>query len=423
MKESAVDNLRTVVGGSGGGAARRAPPQAGLSSAWRPAVYRAVDGRESRSCTSAAIRVLLIAVTVGSVIAVALETLEGLASRHAMLFLAIEVAVVTLFTVEYAVRVWVAPEGEPDAARDPWGARRRYLRSPLALIDLLAILPFYFNLLVPIGPDWLRILRLARLLKVARYAPALSLFAAVLHNERRPLLAALLVMMVLLMLESGIMFVLEREAQPKAFASIPHTMWWTIVTMASVGYGDITPVTPGGKVFAGIVMLMGIAMFAVPAGILATGFASEIRKRDFVVTWHTVAKVPLFAGLDAARIAEIARLLKREIVPAKYAVVRRGEPADAMFFIMAGEVEVDVHPTPRRMGQGDYFGEIALLTDTVRTATVTAVTECQLLALDVADFRRLLDAHPDLKASISQVAAQRMGALAPAPPASDSAPS
>ncbi|MGH7321778.1 MAG: cyclic nucleotide-gated ion channel [Candidatus Rokuibacteriota bacterium] len=403
---------------------RRAPPHEDkLSSAWRPAVYGAVDGRESRSWTSAAIRVLLIAVTVASVIAVALETLEGLGGRHAALFLAIEVAVVALFSLEYAVRVWVAPEAEPGAARDPGGARRRYARSPLALIDLLAILPFYLNLLVPIAPDWLRILRLARLLKVARYAPALSLFAAVLHNERRPLFAALLVMMVLLMLESGIMFVLEREAQPKAFASIPHTMWWTIVTMATVGYGDIAPVTPAGKLFAGVVMVIGIAMFAVPAGLLATGFASEIRKRDFVVTWHTVAKVPLFAGLDAARIAEIARLLKREVVPAKYAVVRRGEPADAMFFIMEGEVEVDLHPVPRRMGRGAYFGEIALLTDTVRTATVTAITECQLLVLDVADFRRLLDAHPDLKASISQVAAQRLGALTPSPPAPGSAPS
>lgn len=168
-----------------------------------------------------------------------------------------------------------------------------------------------------------------------------------------------------------------------------------------------------GKVFAGVVMILGIAMFAVPAGILATGFAVELRKRDFVVTWQTVARVPLFAGLDAARIAEIARLLRREIVPPKYAVVRRGEAADAMFFIMSGEVEVDVAPTPRRMGRGQFFGEIALLRDTVRTATVTTVTECQLLSLDVADFRRLLDAHPDLKASITRVAEQRLSALNP----------
>jgi voltage-gated potassium channel len=218
---------------------------------------------------------------------------------------------------------------------------------------------------------------------------------------------------VVLVLSSGVMFLLEREAQPAVFASIPHAMWWAIVTIATVGYGDIAPVTAWGKVFGGLVMILGIAMFAVPAGILATGFAAELRKRDFVVTWQTVAKVPLFAGLDAARIAEIAGLLRREVVPARYVVVRRGEPADRMFFVMAGELEADVQPAPRRLGPGQYFGEIALLYDTSRTATVTAVTECQLLALAVADFRRLLDAHPDLKAAISRVAERRLAADPP----------
>jgi voltage-gated potassium channel len=158
-------------------------------------------------------------------------------------------------------------------------------------------------------------------------------------------------------------------------------------------------------------MVIGIAVFAVPAGILATGFASEIRKRDFVVTWQTVANVPLFVGLDAARIAEIARLLKRQVVPAQFAVVRRGDPADAMFFIMAGEVQVDIAPRPVRLGRGQYFGEIALIRDTVRTATVTTLTECQLLSLDVADFRRLLEHNPSLKATITRTAEERLGAL------------
>ena len=275
----------------------------------------------------------------------------------------------------------------------------------------MAILPLVLAPLPAIPADWLRVLRLLRLLKLGRYAPALPLFAAVIRSEGRSLLAALMVMTVLLVLNSGVMFALERKVQPQVFASLPHAMWWTIVTMATVGYGDIIPITPLGKLFGGFVMILGIAMFAVPAGILATGFAVELRKRDFVVTWQTVARVPLFAGLDAARIAEIARLLKREIVPAKYAVVRRGEPADAMFFIMSGEVEVDVAPTPRRMGRGQFFGEIALLRDTLRTATVTTITECELLALDVADFRKLLDAHPELKASITRVAEQRLSAM------------
>jgi voltage-gated potassium channel len=251
-----------------------------------------------------------------------------------------------------------------------------------------------------------------RLFKLARYTPAVPLFVAVIKNERRPLLATLFVVVVLLVFESSIMYTIEREAQPTRFGSIPDAMWWAIVTIATVGYGDVHPVTPPGKMFASIVMILSIAVFALPAGILATGFASELRKRDFIVTWNTIANVPLFAGLDASRIAEIARLLKTHVVPPHHAVVQRGEPADAMFFIMAGDVLVDVEPKPIRLGRGQFFGEIALLRDTVRTATITTVTECQLLSLDVTDFRRLLATHPSIRATLTRVADQRVATWA-----------
>jgi voltage-gated potassium channel len=379
-----------------------------------------LDNSETPPAGARVVKATILATIGLSVAATVLETVESLAARYGVLFGGIELLAVIVFTLEYVARLWAAPYQEP-SDRPAWRARLAYATSPLGLIDLLAIFPFYAAPFVAIAVDWAREMRLLRLFKLGRYARALPLFAAVIRNESRPLLAALMVMAVLLVLNSGVMFALERTAQPTIFASVPHTMWWTIVTMATVGYGDIVPVTPLGKVFGGFVMILGIAMFAVPAGILATGFAVELRKRDLVVTWQTVARVPLFAGLDAARIAEIARLLKRQIVPAKYAVVRRGEPADAMFFIMSGEVEVEVAPTPQRMGRGQFFGEIALLRDTMRTATVTTVTECELLALDVADFRRLLDAHPDVKASIVQVAEQRLsgrpGTSLPEPPA------
>ncbi|MBI3303751.1 MAG: ion transporter [Deltaproteobacteria bacterium] len=379
-----------------------------MTSSCRSKVSALLETGETPSPAKSAVQALLILSILTSVVAVALETAEEVSSRHASLLRVIELVVVGLLTFEYVLRLWSAPELEPDGTKRPWQARGNYAVSALGIIDLVAILPFYVGLLLPLNPDWLRVLRLLRLLKLARYVPALGLLGAVIRNESRPLFATLMVLVVLLVLNSGIMFVLEQEAQPKLFASIPHTLWWAIVTMASVGYGDMAPITLWGRVFGGFVIILGVAMFAVPTGILATGFAAEIRKRDFVVTWQTVAKVPLFAGLDAARIAEIARLLKREVVPANYVIVRRGERADAMFFIMAGEVEVDIPPTPRRLGRGQYFGEIALLRDTVRTATVTAVSECQLLTLEAADFRRLLDAHPDLKESISKVAEQRL---------------
>jgi voltage-gated potassium channel len=382
-----------------------------MDQAWRARVADALEGGGQDPVADAMARTAMLVVIIVSVGAIVLETVPGLGARAGHLFSIIDNAAVLVLAADYLCRVWVAPDRRPGDAAAPWQARLRYLVSIPGLIDLLAVLPFLLGLAVPIPVDWLRVLRLLRLLKIARYAPGLTLFAAVIRNEARPLVATLVVVIVALVLESGVMYVLERDAQPTLFASIPHAMWWGIVTIATVGYGDVYPITVAGRLFAGVVIVLGIALFAVPAGILATGFATEIRKREFVVTWQSVAKVPLFAGLDATRIAEIARLLQPQVVPAQFAVVRRGEPADAMFFIMAGQVEVDVQPHAVRLGPGQYFGEIALLRDTMRTATVTAVSECQLLSLSVVDFRRLLENNPSLRDAVNQVAAQRLAAL------------
>ncbi len=383
---------------------------------WAARLDRLLGPAENPPWSHRLVSALLVGVVVASVLAAILETLESAVARWGAALRLTEAVAVATLTVEYLLRLWAAPEREAIGARRPWRARLHYARSFVGVIDLLAFLPALVGRLVAVPVDLLRLFRVLRLLKFARYTPALNLFAAVLRNERRALLATLLVVAVLLVFEASTMYILERDAQPQVFASIPHAMWWAIVTIATVGYGDMFPVTPGGRLFGGLVMVIGIALFAVPAGILATGFATEIRKRDFVVTWQTVANVPLFAGLDAARIAEIARLLKRQVVPAQFVVVRRGDAADMMFFIMAGEVQVDVTP-PVRLGRGQYFGEIALLRDTVRTATVTTLNECQLLSLDVADFRRLLEANPGLKAAVTRTAEERLGLPMPGDPA------
>lgn len=378
-----------------------------MASSWRPRIADVLGEGDGAPGLRRPVSALLVTAVTASVVAAVLETVPGPPVPPRLLS-AVEYAAVALLTLEYLLRTWVAPERDPRGAARPWIPRLRYLRSPHGVIDALAVLPVYLHLVVPLPADWYRVLRLLRLLKMARHAPGLSLFAAVVRNERRALLAGLLVMVVLLVVAAGIMYALEREAQPVAFASIPHALWWAIVTLGTVGYGDVVPVTAAGRLVSGMVMILGIAMFAVPAGILAHGFASEIHKRDFVVTWRAVARVPLFSTLDAGRIAEIAGMLKRQVVPAHHVIVRRGGPGDALVFIMGGEVEVDVAPHPVRLGPGQYFGEIALLRDSVRTATVTSLTECQLLVLEVADFRRLLEAHPDLKATIIAMAERRL---------------
>jgi voltage-gated potassium channel len=155
-------------------------------------------------------------------------------------------------------------------------------------------------------------------------------------------------------------------------------------------------------------MLLGVATFAVPAGILATGFAKELRKRDFIVTWKTVTQMPLFTGLDAHVIAEISRLLTTQIIPPNTVIVRKGDPAHAMFFVMEGDVHVEVSPRPIRLTAGQYFGEIALVKDIERTASVISISEVRLLVLDVKDFRRLLKNHPGLRETIIRVAESRL---------------
>ena len=344
--------------------------------------------------------VALVAVAIASV-----ETLPGL-SPEALAILSVGSLVCGgLFLVEWSLRVWFAPDlapGRPDA-------RRAYLQSFLGLVDLGAAGSLFA--LIGRGPAWhdaTLFLQLLALLKLARFASGLSLIVAVLRNEARSLLAALITMLVVLFLASAMMYFIERDAQPAVFSSIPASLWWGIVTMGTVGYGDMVPVTGLGRLFGGSIILIGVAMFAVPAGILATGFAAELKRRDFVVTWHAVAKVPLFANLDATKIASIARLLKPQIVPERQVIIRRGERADAMFFVMEGEVEVEVAPIPVRLGKGQFFGEIALIKEGLRTATVTALSETRLLALDGSDFRRLIEQHPDVKAAIEAIADTRL---------------
>lgn len=351
------------------------------------------------------LRILFAAAILGAVGIASLGTVPGLAAEDAFFFRLGGFLCGALFLFEWVARLWCAPDLAPGKEL----TRKSYAFSFLGLVDL-----FTAGSLVTLslaGSAWRDVtllLQLLALFKLARYATGLSLIVAVLRNEARSLFAALATMLVVLFLASSVMYLIEREGQPDVFSSIPAALWWGIVTMGTVGYGDMVPLTGIGRLFGGSIILIGVAMFAVPAGILATGFAEELKRRDFVVTWHAVAKVPLFAGLDATRIASIARLLKSQIVPERQVIIRRGEPADAMFFVMEGEVEVDVRPNPVRLGKGQFFGEIALVTEGPRTATVTAVVETRLLALDRVDFHRLVQQHPELKAAIETIASARL---------------
>ena len=271
-----------------------------------------------------------------------------LTARYSALFRAVEMISIAVFTVEYLLRLWAAVEHAPYSHLAGQRARIRYALSPAGIIDLLAVLPFWIALLFPVDLRILLVFRTVRFLKLARYSPAMRSLLDVLARERRALFGCFVILIGAMLVAASIMYLVEREAQPDKFGTIPDAMWWAIVTLGTVGYGDVVPITPLGRVVATFTIFSGIIMLALPVGIIATAFANEIHRRDFVVTWGMVARVPLFAELEAGDIADIMRLLRAQTVEPGGVVVRRGEPGHSMYFIAAGEVEIDLKPNPAR---------------------------------------------------------------------------
>ena len=354
------------------------------------------------------IDIFLVVLIILNVAAVVVETVAELRIAYRQYFFGFEIFSVVVFTIEYLVRLWICVEERTDNLATPWKSRFRYAFTPYALIDLLAILPFYLAFFVNVDLRFLRMFRLIRIFKLTRYSPALQTFVAVIKNERRSIVAAFLVMLIMLIAASSLIFLVENAVQPEKFGSIPDAMWLAIATLTTVGYGDVTPVTVMGKVLGGIVMLTGIALFVLWTGIFASSFAAELRKRDFVVNWNMVAQVPAFSSLDATSIAEIARLLDAVVVPARYTIARKGEKADCMYFIASGEIEMELHPEPIILTQGNFFGEVGLLHTTVRNATAIALTECRLLILDSDDFKTVLERFPSVRETIGNAAQERL---------------
>lgn len=216
---------------------------------------------------------------VANVLVVMLETVGGFRERFGPALLAFEWVSVAIFTVEYLLRLWCCTL-DPRFAH-PVTGRLRFALRPMSIVDLLAILPAYLPLL---GVDLrfvraLRLMRLARVFKLARYSDAIAVLAGVLKRRRDELAVMVLVLAILLVLSSGLIYYAEHEAQPDKFSSIPAALWWSVITLTTIGYGDIYPVTPIGKVIGGIIAVAGIGIVALPTAIIAGAFAEELRTR------------------------------------------------------------------------------------------------------------------------------------------------
>ncbi len=352
---------------------------------------------------------LLVALILLNLVAVALESVPDYHARYAPLFDVIEYVSLALFTVEYILRLWCAPEHMPYRHLGAMRARLKYAASPAGIVDLIAVLPFWLALVVPADLRFLLVFRIVRFFKIARYSSAMRSLLDVLYRERRALFGCLVVTLGAALVAAALMHLVEGRVQPDKLGTIPDALWWAIVTIGTIGYGDVVPITALGKLIATGTIFIGLIMVALPVGIIATAFAEQIHRRDFIVTWGMIARVPLFAELDAAEISDIMELLRAQVAQSGEVIVRAGDPAHSMYFIAAGEVEIALKKERLRLGIGQFFGEVAVLRRAHRSATAVALTRCNLLVLAAPDLHALMERDPRIAARIKDVVETRVG--------------
>lgn len=221
-----------------------------------------------------------------NVVVVMLETMPSFNEQYHAQFFAFEVFSVAIFTIEYFARIWTCTletsantEHQHTIHESPLRQRLHFMLRPMSLVDLFAILPFYLSMFIGLDLRVLRLFRLLRVIKLERYSVAMQTLQIVIAREYRVIIAALGMLMIVMVIAATIMYHLERFAQPEHFGTIPEALWWSVVTLSTVGYGDVSPITPAGKFFAGLFILIGVALFALPAGILASSFTEQMSLR------------------------------------------------------------------------------------------------------------------------------------------------
>jgi len=239
------------------------------------------------------VNLLLMLLIMTNVVAVILASDRAIYLELQGFFDKFELFSIIVFTMEYLVRTWICVENP--RYRSAVTGRLKYMISPMAIVDLVAVLPFYLGIIFNIDTRFLRVLRLFRIFKLSRHFNAMSVLLTVIKNELATLVSAIFIMLVLVVLASAGMFLVERDVQPDTFGTIPRAMWWATITLTTVGYGDVIPITAAGKVLGIFITILGVGMAALPAGIIASGFTREVNKRR--ETYRTLVRDALTDGV------------------------------------------------------------------------------------------------------------------------------
>ena len=218
-----------------------------------------------------------------NVIAVCLESVQNIGNKYEKSFYYFEMFSVFIFGIEYLLRVWSAPAREDLGENSNFIKRLKYIFSFTGLVDFIAIIPSIITIFGGLDLRWLRVLRLLRLLKISNYSSAIEDFFSAIMADWRSFTAALYLVLVALFLSSALMYIAENESQPDKFSSIPETMWWSLITLTTVGYGDVSPITPFGKIIGAFTAIMGVCTVALLTGIVASAFANQRAQRTAIL--------------------------------------------------------------------------------------------------------------------------------------------
>lgn len=241
-------------------------------------VYNILNIKDPEDPLTDLVNYFLIALIILNIIVFFVMTFEGVSALHPLFFTLFEIFSVGMFTVEYILRVWSCTI-DPAYKGAIRGRLKYAFTNVLAISDLLAILPFYLPVIGTTDLIFLRALRLFRLFrifKLARYTDSLDIIERVVYKQKEYLILTFAIQFILLLISAGIMYYLEHDAQPQKFATIFDAMWWGLIPMTSVGYGDVYPITPEGKIVGGLLTFIGFVVAALPIGVIAAGLEIEL---------------------------------------------------------------------------------------------------------------------------------------------------